>query len=33
LLDIVAVGGDFEFLAGGTGSASLAIADISLSGF
>jgi PmbA protein len=32
LFDIVAVGGDFEFLPGGTGMSSLAIADISLSG-
>lgn len=32
LLDIVMVGGDFEFLPGGSGMASLAIADISLSG-
>jgi len=32
LFDLVHVGGDFEFLPGGTGMASLAIADISLSG-
>ncbi len=32
LFDIVAVGGDVEFLPGGTGMSSLAIADISLSG-
>ncbi|MDG2113858.1 MAG: TldD/PmbA family protein [Actinomycetota bacterium] len=32
LLDLVIVGGDFAFLPGGTGMASLAIADISLSG-
>ena len=32
LLELVAVGGDFEFLPGGTGMASLAISDVSLSG-
>ncbi len=32
LLDIVAVGGDLEWLPGGTGSVSLAIRDVSLSG-
>ena len=32
LLDVVAVGGDVEWQPGGTGAASLAIADVSLSG-
>lgn len=32
LLDLIEVGGDFEFLPGGTGMASLVIADLSLSG-
>jgi (p)ppGpp synthase/HD superfamily hydrolase len=32
LLDVVAVGGDLEWQPGGTGSASLAIGDVSLSG-
>jgi PmbA protein len=32
LMDIVEIGGDFEFLASGTGMASIAIADVSLSG-
>ncbi len=32
LLDIIEVGGDFEFLPGGTGMASLVVADIALSG-
>ena len=32
LLDIVEVGGDFEFLPGGTGMSSLVIAEIALSG-
>ena len=32
LLDLVIVGGDFEFLPSGTGMASLAISDVSLSG-
>jgi hypothetical protein len=32
LLDVVAIGGDLEWLAGGTGAVTLAIADVSLSG-
>jgi PmbA protein len=32
LLDVVAVGSDLEWQPGGTGSPSLAIADVSLSG-
>ena len=32
LLDVVAIGGDFEFLPGGSGMASIAIEDIALSG-
>lgn len=32
LLDLIIVGGDFEFLPGGTGMVSMAIADVSLSG-
>ena len=32
LLDIVEIGGDFEFLPGGTGMTSIAIADVALSG-
>ncbi len=32
LLDVVAIGGDFEFLPSGSGVASMAIADVALSG-
>ena len=32
LLDVVEVGGDFEWLPGGDGGASLVIADVSVSG-
>ena len=32
LLDVVAIGGDFEFLPTGSGVASIAIADVALSG-